>query len=103
MTVRSRGVIEKCTYCVQRIEQARISARIDDKGVGRMLKDGEIVTACQQSCATAAITFGSLHDPNSKVSLKHKDERAYQVLWELNTRPRTRHLAKVRNLNPELA
>ncbi len=103
VTVRSRGVIEKCTYCVQRIEQARIGARIAHKGEGRVLKDGEIVTACQQSCASGAITFGSLHDPNSKVSKKHKDERAYQVLWELNTRPRTRHLAKVRNLNPELA
>jgi molybdopterin-containing oxidoreductase family iron-sulfur binding subunit len=103
VTVRSRGVIEKCTYCVQRIEQARIATRIENHGVGRKIKDGEIVTACQQSCATNAITFGSLHDPNSKVSLKHKDERAYAVLWELNTRPRTRHLAKVRNLNPELA
>jgi molybdopterin-containing oxidoreductase family iron-sulfur binding subunit len=103
VTVRGRGVIEKCTYCVQRIEQARIGARISNKGVGRMLKDGEIVTACEQSCATRAITFGSLHDPNSRVAKLHKDERAYQVLWELNTRPRTRHLAKVRNLNPELA
>ncbi len=102
VTVRARGVIEKCTYCVQRIEQARIATRIENRGVGRQIRDGEIVTACQQSCASNAITFGSLHDPKSEVSKKHKDERAYQVLWELNTRPRTRHLAKVRNLNPEL-
>jgi molybdopterin-containing oxidoreductase family iron-sulfur binding subunit len=102
VTVRSRGVIEKCTYCVQRIEQARIGARIAEHGKGRMLRDGEVITACQQSCASGAISFGSLHDPHSVVSKKHKDERAYQVLWELNTRPRTRHLAKVRNLNSEL-
>ena len=103
VTVRSRGVIEKCTYCVQRIEQARIHSRIENHGEGRVLKDGEIVVACQQACASNAIDFGSLHDPNSVVSKKHKDERAYAVLWELNTRPRTRHLAKIRNLNPELA
>ena len=103
VTVRARGVIEKCTYCVQRIEQARIATRIENKGVGRVLRDGEVITACQQSCASNAITFGSLHDKKSEVSKKHNDERAYQVLWELNTRPRTRHLAKVRNLNPELA
>ena len=103
VTVRARGVIEKCTYCVQRIEQARIATRTENHGVGRVIKDGEIVTACQQSCASGAITFGSLHDPKSEVSKKHADERAYAVLWELNTRPRTRHLAKVRNPNPELA
>jgi molybdopterin-containing oxidoreductase family iron-sulfur binding subunit len=103
VTVRSRGVMEKCTYCVQRIEQARIHSRIENQGAGRVLKDGDVVVACQQSCASKAISFGSLHDPNSVVSKKHKDERAYAVLWELNTRPRTHHLAKVRNPNPELA
>ncbi len=106
VTVRSRGVMEKCTYCVQRIEQARIHSRIENHGEGRVLKDGDVVVACQQSCASRRhLDFGSLHDPNRRGALEEAQgrERAYAVLWELNTRPRTHHLAKVRNLNPELA
>ena len=98
VTVRSRGIMEKCTYCVQRIERARIDSRVE----GRAIVDGEILTACQQSCPTQAIEFGSLNDPNSKVSKAHKDERRYDLLHELSTRPRTAYLARVRNPNPEL-
>ncbi len=98
VTVRSRGVMEKCTYCVQRIERTRISTRIE----GREIRDQEFTSACAQSCPSQAIVFGSLHDPQSKVSKLHADRRSYQVLHELNTRPRTAHLARVRNRNPEL-
>lgn len=99
VTVRARGVMEKCTYCVQRIERARIETRV----AGTQLKDGDIVTACQQACPSQAIVFGSLHDPQSKVSQWHKDERRYDLLHELGTRPRTAYLARVKNPNPELA
>src|SRR5450432_891026 len=99
VTVRSRGVMEKCTYCVQRIERARIATRIE----GRPIADGELQTACQQGCPTQAIVFGSLNDPNSKVSQLHADTRRYDLLHELGTRPRTAYLARVRNPNPELA
>ena len=99
VTVRSRGVMEKCTYCVQRIERARIDARV----AGREIADGEIATACQQACPSKAIVFGSLHDKASEVSRWHDDPRAYDVLHELGTRPRTAHLARVKNKNPELS
>jgi molybdopterin-containing oxidoreductase family iron-sulfur binding subunit len=99
VTVRDRGVMEKCTYCVQRIERVRIEARV----AGRPIKDGEIKTACQQACPTQAITFGSLHDSSSAVSKLHKDERRYDLLHELNTRPRTGYLVRLKNPNPELA
>jgi MoCo/4Fe-4S cofactor protein with predicted Tat translocation signal len=98
VTVRARGVMEKCSYCVQRIEAARIGSEIE----GRAIRDGEIVTACQQACPSQAITFGSLHDPASRVSVLHRDPRAWQMLHELGTRPRTVHLARVRNPHPEL-
>jgi molybdopterin-containing oxidoreductase family iron-sulfur binding subunit len=99
VTVRARGVMEKCTYCVQRIERARIDSRI----AGRDIKDGEIVTACQQSCPTQAITFGSLHDTDSRVSKQQSDPRSYKLLHELGARPRTEYLVRLRNPNPELA
>ncbi len=99
VTVRARGVMEKCTYCVQRIEHGRIKSRVD----GRELHDGEIRSACQQACPTQAITFGSLSDVNSQVSKLHSDPRAYHLLRELGTRPRTAHLVRLKNKNPELS
>ncbi|HXU04005.1 MAG TPA: TAT-variant-translocated molybdopterin oxidoreductase [Polyangia bacterium] len=98
VTVRTRGIMEKCTYCVQRIERKRISTRIE----GRAIQDGELLTACQQGCPTGAIVFGSLNDSNSKVSQAHADPRRYDLLWEIGTRPRTVYLARVRNPSPEL-
>ncbi|HXS76733.1 MAG TPA: TAT-variant-translocated molybdopterin oxidoreductase [Terracidiphilus sp.] len=98
VSVRSRGVMEKCSYCVQRINAAKIEA---DKG-NREIRDGEIVTACQQACPASVITFGNLNDKNSKVAKLNQDKRMYQVLADQNTRPRTRYLAEVLNPNPEL-
>jgi MoCo/4Fe-4S cofactor protein with predicted Tat translocation signal len=99
VTVRSRGIMEKCTYCVQRIERKRIDTRI----AGRAIADGELVTACQQGCPAGAITFGSLNDPEAKVTKLHANPRRYDLLHEIGTRPRTAYLARVRNVNPELA
>jgi molybdopterin-containing oxidoreductase family iron-sulfur binding subunit len=99
VTVRHRGVMEKCTYCVQRIERQRISARV----AGRPLRDGDIQTACEQACPAAAIAFGNLNDPKARITALHADERRYDLLHELGTRPRTAYLARVRNPNPELA
>jgi molybdopterin-containing oxidoreductase family iron-sulfur binding subunit len=98
VTVRSRGVMEKCSYCVQRIQEAKINA---DKE-GRLVRDGEILTACQQVCPTEAITFGNLNDPNSKVSKMQALKRKYGLLDDLNTRPRTQYLGYVRNSNDAL-
>jgi molybdopterin-containing oxidoreductase family iron-sulfur binding subunit len=103
VTVRTRGIMEKCTYCVQRIERKRIETRTANNGAGRQIEDGELQTACQQGCPARAIEFGSLNDPMSRVSKAHADARRYDLLHEIGTRPRTVYLARVRNLNPALA
>jgi molybdopterin-containing oxidoreductase family iron-sulfur binding subunit len=98
VSVRSRGVMEKCTYCVQRINHARFNSEKQD----RKIRDQEIQTACQQSCPTEAIVFGDINDPKSLVSRMKADSRNYGLLADLNTRPRTTYIAAVRNPNPEL-
>jgi molybdopterin-containing oxidoreductase family iron-sulfur binding subunit len=99
VTVRGRGVMEKCTYCVQRVEKAKIEARKDG---GRLIRDGDVITACQAACGTNAIEFGNIADPESIVAKKRKDVRAYGILEQLNIKPRTEYLARVRNPNPRL-
>jgi molybdopterin-containing oxidoreductase family iron-sulfur binding subunit len=98
VSVRSRGVMEKCTYCLQRITAARIEADKENRAV----RDGEVVTACQQACPASAITFGNINDKSSRVAKLRADERSYGVLADQNTRPRTKYVAAVLNLNPEL-
>ncbi len=98
VTVRTRGVMEKCSYCVQRISTARIEAKKEN----RQIRDGEVVTACQASCPTGAIVFGNINDPDSQVSQLKAQPQNYGILTELGTRPRTSYLAKLTNPNPEL-
>ncbi|MBI4565814.1 MAG: TAT-variant-translocated molybdopterin oxidoreductase [Planctomycetes bacterium] len=98
VSVRERGVMEKCTYCVQRISEARIHAGKE----GRPIRDGEIRTACQQVCPVKAITFGNIADPRTAISRRRAEPRHYALLGELNTRPRTTYLGKVWNSNPEI-
>jgi Fe-S-cluster-containing dehydrogenase component len=98
VTVRTRGVMEKCTYCVQRITGARIQAEKEN----RSIRDGEVVTACQAACPTGSIIFGNLNDPASQVAAQRGLARNYTLLAELNTRPRTTYLAKAPNMNPVL-
>lgn len=93
VTVRSRGVMEKCTYCVQRIETARITSRVEH----RTIRDGEVRTACQQACPTEAIVFGNLNDAQATVTRLHQDPRHYKLLHELGTEPRTVHLVRLKN------
>jgi MoCo/4Fe-4S cofactor protein with predicted Tat translocation signal len=99
VTVRSRGVMEKCSYCVQRINRARYAAERED----RPIRDGEIRTACQQACPAEAIVFGNVSDPESRVAKLRSEKRMYGLLTELGTRPRTTYLAALSNPNPALA
>jgi molybdopterin-containing oxidoreductase family iron-sulfur binding subunit len=103
VTVRMRGVMEKCTYCVQRIEQAKIEAKVDDPAGRAMVPANKLQTACQQACPTHAIVFGDIHDAAWEVTQWKEDPLSYGLLEELNTRPRTTYLAKVSNPNPRLA
>ena len=98
VSIRSRGVMEKCTYCTQRISSARIEAEKD----GRKIRDGEILTACQSACPADAIIFGDLNDESSRVAKSKKDHRNYNLLNELNTQPRTTYLTGLKNLNKEM-
>ena len=90
--------MEKCTYCTQRITRTKIDAKL----AGRELRDGDVKTACQQACPASAIEFGDIRNPSSRVVAAKADARNYALLGELNTKPRTTYLAKVRNPNPEL-
>jgi molybdopterin-containing oxidoreductase family iron-sulfur binding subunit len=108
VTVRSRGVMEKCSYCVQRIQEGKIAAKRENRFIERAgeqipeIKDGDVISACAQTCPTNAIKFGDLNDPHSEVTRAANNPRSYALLGELNTRPRTSFLARIRNPNPSL-
>ena len=107
VTVRSRGVMEKCTYCVQRINRARIDAKVAAAQAGQpenvAIPDGAIITACQAACPSQAIDFGNIKDPESRVSIRKKNPRDYGLLADIGTRPRTTYLAQLKNPSPKLA
>ena len=98
VTVRSRGVMEKCSFCIQRIRKANIRSNIED----RAIQEGEVLTACQQACPSGSIVFGNMNDPGSAINKSRSNDRKYNMLAELNTKPRTSYLGRVRNPNPEL-
>jgi molybdopterin-containing oxidoreductase family iron-sulfur binding subunit len=98
VTLRERGVMEKCTYCVQRINAARIGAEKEN----RKIREGEFTTACAQACPARAIVFGNIRDEGSEVARLKRSPLDYALLEELNTKPRTTYLAKVWNRNPEM-
>jgi molybdopterin-containing oxidoreductase family iron-sulfur binding subunit len=108
VTVRMRGVMEKCTFCVQRIQNAKIRAKAEIRSgaragaVGAPMPDGEVQTACQNACPTEAIVFGDLEDPTSRIAKLHEDRRQYALLPEMYTKPRNRYLARIRNPNPKM-
>ncbi len=102
VTVRFRGVMEKCTYCVQRIQGRKIESHRANNGAGRPMRDGELMTACQQACPADSIVFGDLNDPESRISQMRRNDRRYALLGEIGTQPRTLYLAKIRNPNPEM-
>jgi molybdopterin-containing oxidoreductase family iron-sulfur binding subunit len=94
VTVRIRGVMEKCSFCVQRTQLAKLEAKTE----GRQIKDGEVRTACMQTCPANAIVFGDMNDPNSEVSKLFENNRTYSILPELNTRPNVSYMARIRNI-----
>lgn len=103
VTVRMRGVMEKCTYCVQRIEQGKAGAKLASAGSPNYtLSDGQVVPACAQACPSQAIVFGDLADDTSRVSRQKHDARRFDLLAELGTKPRTSYLTRLRNPNPRI-